>query len=757
MFIPAHKKRGSGEECTRMPRVLSVATVGVMSVSAALGLVPSAAADPATVSPHSQTVTVDVVGDSYMAGAGAGDSYLDPADPRHQSTAAPTLQALSRLVNDNTQLKVDANIVAASGAEMTNFFGAQTGPGDVIVNPAQRDQVRPDAQFVIVGFGGEDAQLATVIANAKRTAGGPNVALDKVVRDLGPLLDTAATDEEYIEQAKSTPMGQAPTLVSRMLQVVAGIRARAPQATIVVTNYPLAVDPQNPQAASTIGEDDLTTVRKFGYDLNKAIDRAVQICQCASLVDVSSALAGHEAYTTDSAFNEQPSQPTQADQTGQTDQSDQQAPRAPFEPNEKGASLIANPIADTIAQLLSVTAPAPSDGRITPPTNIDVRGGVSDRDGDRVSDAEDRAPDDPSRSKDAPTRGTSQPRPPIVAVDVAGLPGTRPASPDRHRNDEPPRVNGIDHGIPGRVEPLVVGPVALAMEPAGAPPDPGGPDDDEDATTVQATVGTPMMASLEGSPVNAAAADGTTTFTTTETTATPMMASLDGTPVNGLATADGMMTLASADMPATPPAIYGPTVPGQDNQAAQQQAQTPPMPVPSPIRGYDIGETPIPNFSLPGYFGDMPNRENTMRQLDAADYLTQFAPNNNPVTVDSAGTIAAAGKAGKGGEKSNQSAKAVRDAETGTAEFEVTSRDGVTYEIPGGFAKYTNQDVDRTSAKVGPQSLELGNKIPNFSAMQPGDSITRTVAGKATEYGVGRPVAKVGEVSASRAFEGPRH
>ncbi len=385
MFIPARKARGPVEVCTRLPRLLSVATAGAVSMSAAFGMAPTASADP----PPDQrvSVVVDIVGDSYLAGEGMRDTYLDPADPRHRSLVAPALQALSRLVSDNSRLRVDANIVAASGAETTDFFSAQKGPDDIVVNPPQRDQVRPDTQLVIVNFGGEDAHLAAVLADAKRTANGPNVVLDKQIRELGPLLDSTASDGEYFTQATSSPPGRAPTLVARMMQVLAGIRARAPHATIVVTNYPLAADPQNKHAASLVGEDELTTVRKFSYDLNKAIERAVQICRCAFLVDVSGAVAGHEAYTHDSAFNER---------------SDQQAPRERFRPNHKGASLIANPIAAGVASLLRITPPKPSDGRVTVPKNIAVHDGVSDRDGDRVPDFRDRAPDDPTRSQDAP-------------------------------------------------------------------------------------------------------------------------------------------------------------------------------------------------------------------------------------------------------------------------------------------------------------------------------------------------------------------
>ncbi|WP_169524055.1 GDSL-type esterase/lipase family protein [Amycolatopsis balhimycina] len=416
MFIPARKARGPAEACTRMPRLLSIATVGAVSLGAAFGLTPAASADP----PPAQrvSVAVDIIGDSYTAGEGVRDTYLDPADPRHRSLAAPALQALSRLQSDNAGLLVDANVVAASGAQTTDFFEAQKGPGNTVVNPPQRDQIRPGAQLVIVGFGGDDAHLATVLADVQRAANGLNVALDKQIRDLGSLLDWTSTDQEYLAQATSSAPGRAPTLVARILQVMTGIRSRAPHATIVLTNYPLATDPRNTHATSVAGESDLTSVRKFGYDLNKAIERAAQICHCASLVDLSAAVAGHEAYTADSAFNEQ---------------SGPQSSQEQFRPNQKGASLIADPIAAGLARLLWITPPKPGDGKLTVPSNIAVHNGASDRDGDRVPDSRDQRPDDPARSVDAP-----KPKP-----------GTRHDAPSPHKASNARPSNVGHHPVKG--------------------------------------------------------------------------------------------------------------------------------------------------------------------------------------------------------------------------------------------------------------------------------------------------------------------
>src|SRR5262245_31737818 len=113
MFIPARDARGSAPACRRLPRLLTVATTGAVFLGAGLGVLP-AGADP--LADRELSVAVDIVGDSYMAGEGLRDTYIDPADPRHQSSAAPALQALARVQTDNPMLRVNANLVAAAGA-----------------------------------------------------------------------------------------------------------------------------------------------------------------------------------------------------------------------------------------------------------------------------------------------------------------------------------------------------------------------------------------------------------------------------------------------------------------------------------------------------------------------------------------------------------------------------------------------------------------------------------------------------------------
>lgn len=406
MFIPPRDKRGAAKPCGRTPRMLSAFTVGAVALGATLGMVPSATADPASVG--GQKLFVDIVGDSYMAGEGTADTYLDSADPRHRSLVSPALQALSRVVDENPGIQVDANVVASSGAVTADYFGAQRAPdasgAEVVVNTAQHDQIRPNAQVVIVGFGGSDAELAQVLSVAKPSNSSKPGDLDAKVKNFGGLLDASGSDQTYLDQATASSLGQAPMLVSRMLQVLAGISQRAPQARIFVTTYPLAVDPENPHSVALIKKHDLITVQKFLFDLNAAIERAVRICACANLVDMTDALDGHEAYTGESAYREPAG--------------DSPHGSVVIQPSEEGAALMADPLAKNLATWLGIVVPKPGDGRVALPRNIITRSGEPDVDGDLVPDFDDAAPQDPAEHRrksdrphhdDSPERRDAQP------------------------------------------------------------------------------------------------------------------------------------------------------------------------------------------------------------------------------------------------------------------------------------------------------------------------------------------------------------
>jgi hypothetical protein len=613
MFIPANEKRRSNSRCTRTPRFVTVVTVGVTAVGILSGLAPSASAEPAAI-----PLMVDVVGDSSTADG----AELDPV-----------LQALSRVAEENRDLALDVSVAAAPGARTADYFGAQpSADGQTTVNSAQHDQIRPDAQVVLVRFGGNDAELAKVLGMVKQANSTEPGDLDVTMRSIEGLLDLSATDGDYLTQALET----APTMVSRMLQVLGGITHRAPDAQLVVANYPLAVDAQDPLSLAQAEPRDLVAAQKVNYDLNESIARAVRICQCADLVDGSDAVAGHEVYTDDPAFSAE----------------------NPAQPNDKGAALMASPLAADLAGVLGVRAPEATATMIAEPSNVETRAAVSDVDGDTVPDAEDSAPTVPNSDNPAPEPAQEDPGPVEQGL--------------------PPNPN------PGRDNPEVDA------------------DSDDDTGDVS----------------------DTTMFAST-------------------------LSMAAAAAPSSAKASRSPK---------GRAAQTPPVPTRNPDKGDDLGEVPMPDFSLPTVFGDEESRAIALAQLGFADWTQQqVAPgDSNSVTVD---TVAGASRKSKLSGKQFQSTKATRNVLDGTLELEVSTRTGFDQEVV--VAKYARGLVDKTAYKLGPESMkqyDQNGKLPDWGTMRPGDIITRTPQNPravASEWGLSRTLGKAAKAQAVSYSEGP--
>lgn len=170
MYLPPRRSRGPAQPRDRVPRLISAITVGAVAMGAACGLVSAASAQSRP--DQAPSLTVDLAGDPYTAGDGIRGTDTR-ADPRDWSLAAPAWQArLSRLASDNTGLRrVDASIVVAFRVVTKDFFYERRIPdgrgGEVVLNAARRDRIRPDAQVVMVGLGGSDAQLARILAGPR--------------------------------------------------------------------------------------------------------------------------------------------------------------------------------------------------------------------------------------------------------------------------------------------------------------------------------------------------------------------------------------------------------------------------------------------------------------------------------------------------------------------------------------------------------------------------------------------------------------
>ncbi|RBM09385.1 hypothetical protein DEH69_23085 [Streptomyces sp. PT12] len=344
----------------------------VAAVSVAIGSSPAAAAD------ERPQINVDIIGDSYTSGEGMTDTYFDAEDRRHRSPFAPGGQATQRVRDANPQMDLDATMGASSGATTRDFFGPQI-ENDQVVNGPQRDQVRPDADAVIVGLGGNDARFADVLTEAWTSFLDAD-AFDEVLREVGPQLNSRLSDQEYRDQAANSAPGQAPTLTARLLQVMEALQQRAPGAELVVPNYPMAIDPQVESPwSSGFSQDEMREIQAFGRQLNAAIARAVEVCGCATLADVSESMRGREVYTDDPALNDLG--------VRWSGSRAEWSRNEPFHPNVEGGALMSDAIARALAEALGLNAPAARGDHPTP--FRELREAVPDADGDGVADRAD--------------------------------------------------------------------------------------------------------------------------------------------------------------------------------------------------------------------------------------------------------------------------------------------------------------------------------------------------------------------------------
>ncbi|TDQ04399.1 GDSL-like lipase/acylhydrolase family protein [Labedaea rhizosphaerae] len=377
----------------------------------ATGLVCLGSAQAAAAGP--KDYKIDIVGDSYSAGEGMRGTYFDAHDPRHRSPDAAGAQAMQKVEDANPSVTIHGAMGASSGAVTKDFFTPQQpeSAGSPQVNNPQRDLVRPDADAVIVGFGGNDAHFAEVLFDAITSGSGK--AFTKVLQDLQPMLDSQLSADEYRSQAANSAPGQAPTVIARLLQVYQAVHERAPHAKLVVPNYPLAIDPKvKTPYYSGFSKDELQRIQAFGKQLNAAIAKAVEVCGCAELADVSQSMTGREVYTDNPGLTD-----TGVAFTGGVGK---WASHEPFHPNARGGALMSNAIAKALAKALGLKSPAPTGDRLTPFSKLQQL--VPDVNGDGIDD---RAAQGPRKHKKAMPK---HPRPAVVDEHHSDGTNSTPAS-----------------------------------------------------------------------------------------------------------------------------------------------------------------------------------------------------------------------------------------------------------------------------------------------------------------------------------------
>ncbi|MEL6892937.1 MAG: hypothetical protein AAFP84_15195, partial [Actinomycetota bacterium] len=442
-------------------------------------------ATPAPAEGYTGNVNIGVYGDSYTSGEGAddgeGDSeYVSPTDQRHQSRQSPSATAGGLIAGANPGMTVTMPFAAASGAVSGNVHEPQdrySEPG--YSNTPQLGQVPADVDGVVVGFGGNDAKFAGVMHSAAtqddEEAGDMSTRIASILAQDPPVTIEALTPEQIAQEiATARANNTVPTnLSARLAMTYQDIRAAHPGAAMVVTNYPVAVDPNHPHGSTGVEftREELTAVRDFAVDVNAAIAAAVAGCGCdAALADVSGALAGNEAGKTPSDIV--PIDAWEHLSPGPTHQS-----REFLHPTPSGAQKMGAIVAETMARELGVEVP---DATTTPnPGAVDMRVSPAPADPPKVGRAQYPNPDRSTWPGTVPEAIEAPPSHPDLPADP---PGSTPAPEVDTTAPDPPTPPEAD-GDPGATPEAGDRP-DVPTEPPAQPEAPTQPDDIPDPTDI---------------------------------------------------------------------------------------------------------------------------------------------------------------------------------------------------------------------------------------------------------------------------------
>ena len=421
---------------------------------------------------------VVVVGDSFTSGEGADsntyrrvpstettedgityDTYK--VDPAHQSSTAPTLQALNQIQAANPNVELQVSFVPVSGATRPDLYQT-TRPGTPFEQPAQINAVK-NADVVVVGIGGNDAKFTNWVKTVLSSS------------------DSTSTQEfpKYMQQFND---GSYLSSQIKLLNDVSDLAS--PHAAIVSLGYPKAMPATvpnqptwySPFSWSTISQNEANESNQLASILSETNQHAVSIASAEHssqqwiYADIQDALKGHELFTKEEGLN------------GLTPTNVQGS----YHPNDLGQRLLGNALQPQIEKAinnqlerLGVKAPenvplvtqdssSPWDLKITMPQ------GMVDKHGkDLTTPQQDPAQQDPAQQDPAQHDPAQQ--------DPAQQDPAQPA-------DQPPGATVPDGTPPAQQDPAQPADQQPAdTVPNGAPPaqqDPAQPADQQPADTV---------------------------------------------------------------------------------------------------------------------------------------------------------------------------------------------------------------------------------------------------------------------------------
>ena len=228
----------------------------------------SSAAPPAGPDTGKGTGRYVALGDSYTSAPRTGAPAGEPAGCDRSDNNYPHLVA----ADIHPASFVDAS---CSGATTANLTAAQSTSAGV--NPPQLDEVTPDTTLVTLGIGGNDVGF---IGLAKDCA-----TDDRTVSPCKRRL-TAGGHDQLAERIDAT----APKIADALQR----IRARAPQARIVLVGYPTALpDGKGCWPFLPLGADDVAYLRDAAVKLNTMLTAQAKAHQ-AGYADTATPTKGHD-------------------------------------------------------------------------------------------------------------------------------------------------------------------------------------------------------------------------------------------------------------------------------------------------------------------------------------------------------------------------------------------------------------------------------------------------------------------------------
>lgn len=251
--------------------------------------------DPSA-APSTAPSSAAAAGASYVA---LGDSYTAaPLVPDTAATGNPCLRSSGNYPALVAKALPDLTLtdVSCAGADSAAMIGVQRVGSES--NPAQFDSLEPDTALVTIGIGGNDFGLYT-----------------SLLRDCASSSDVTAGGKPCTDAAAGGAAEDLTTIIpmvkDRISAVVAGVKARSPQARIILVGYPKFLPEKGACAQLPVAAGDYDYVRSLNKGLNDQIGEAAKATG-VDFIDVYAASDGHDVCSAEPWVNGKDTDPAAA-------------------------------------------------------------------------------------------------------------------------------------------------------------------------------------------------------------------------------------------------------------------------------------------------------------------------------------------------------------------------------------------------------------------------------------------------------------